>query len=69
MAEHRKCIAEGCGEPVEPPRAFCRSHRDALPKRIRSAIWESHLKRKPNESAGYVNQARQFLGKALAGQV
>ena len=64
MAEHSKCFAEGCGELVKPPRAFCRKHWDALPKRIRNAIWESHLKRKPDESAGYVHQARQLLGKS-----
>ena len=53
MAEYNKCFAEGCGEPVRPPRAFCRKHWDALPKRIRNAIWESHLKRKPDESVEY----------------
>ena len=66
MVEHSKCAAKGCSEAVQTPRAFCRAHWNALPKGIKDAIWASHLKRKPNESAGYVDQARRYLATSAS---
>ena len=61
MAKSLNCTAKGCAEIVEAPRAFCRAHWDALPKWIKDAIWASHLRRKPNESVTYLDEARRYL--------